>query len=79
MDDLTDSLVSTKILESYSGIGCIYKASEIKSWDVDCKINGKYIPARPLNSFYNPKFGRIRAAWLVLTGKLDALDWEDNN
>jgi hypothetical protein len=58
-------------------MGCVYTASSIKKWDVDVEVNDKWIPARPLNSFYNPFFGRIIAAWRVLIGKYDALDWQE--
>lgn len=36
-------------------------------------INGLYIPARPLG-FYSLRY-RIKAAWIVFTGKADALVW----
>lgn len=36
-------------------------------------IDGKYVPARPI-SFYSIKY-RLKATWLVFTGKADALVW----
>jgi len=38
-------------------------------------INGKWVPVRPLSG---PFSWRIRAAWLVLTGKADAVIWPEN-
>ena len=42
---------------------------------VQAQINGKWVPVRPL---YGPLSWRIRAAWLVLTGKADAVIWPEN-
>jgi hypothetical protein len=36
-------------------------------------VDGKYVPARPLG-FYSVR-NRIKAAWLVFTGKGDVLLW----
>ena len=55
-----------------------YRAIDIKQWDTEIKHkSGVYIPARP-NFPYNLKC-RLVAAWGVLTGKYDALDWLDND
>lgn len=35
--------------------------------------DGRYVPSRPLPFF--GRFGRWRAAWLVFSGKADALVW----
>ena len=37
------------------------------------EIGGKWIPARP-EGFYSLRY-RIKAAWLVFTGKADAIVW----
>jgi len=54
-----------------------FTARQIKAWDVSRGSNYSYIwyPARPLlnESF----FSRLKNAWRVLTGKYDALDWEE--
>ena len=51
-----------------------YTAQQIKNWDVSSSVDGKtWILARP-ETFWS--FKRIKYAWLVLIGKLDALDWE---
>lgn len=51
-----------------------YTAQQIKNWDTSCSVDGKvWIPARPV-TFWS--FNRIKLAWLVLIGALDALDWQ---
>lgn len=42
-------------------------------FDCDTCINGKWMPARPigLSGFSN----RIKLAWMVFTGKADAVKW----
>lgn len=52
-----------------------YTAKQIKNWDVQQAPDWK--PARPINYRYESIFFRIRLAFGVLTGKYDALDWED--
>lgn len=37
---------------------------------VDCEIDGEWVPARPLGGMV-----RFKAAWLVFTGRADALIW----
>jgi len=39
----------------------------------EAEIDGKWVPARPLG-YYSIKH-RIKAAWLVFTGKADAVTW----
>jgi hypothetical protein len=51
----------------------IYNADRLRTWDVDVLINGKYVAARPVSGTF--LFERLKAAWLVLTGKCDALKW----
>lgn len=41
--------------------------------DTETCIDGRYVPARPL-PFYG-RFWRFKAAWLVFTGRADALVW----
>lgn len=40
----------------------------------DACINGKWVPARPLGLF--SLRSRLKAAWLVFTGRADAVEWE---
>jgi hypothetical protein len=39
------------------------------------QINNKWVPARPLGGIGIP--GRIRATWLVFTGRADAVVWPE--
>jgi len=39
------------------------------------EINGKWVPARPLNYTVESIFRRIKHAWMVLTGKAEAFIW----
>lgn len=54
----------------------IYTAKEIKQWNCDAEIKGEWIPARPYLSL--KLISRLKAAYGVLTGKYDALNWQDN-
>ena len=42
--------------------------------DSQIEINGKWQPARPM-PYYGGFLRRIKLAWLVFTGKADALLW----
>jgi hypothetical protein len=56
----------------------VYTATSIKAWDIasQARPSAPWIPARPLGHSMYPWSHRWRVAWLVLTGRLDALDWE---
>lgn len=58
----------------------VYKAKNLKNWDTDTQHNvtDEWIPARPINYLIDRRIGRVVSAWKVLTGKYDALDWEDD-
>ena len=54
----------------------IYTTGEIKNWSVTTLNNdGHWIPARPEPSNRRTFIWRWHLAWLVLTGKCDALGW----
>ena len=53
----------------------IYRADEIREWSADGEIGGKWVCARPINYQFESWRSRLRAAWGVLTGRLDALRW----
>lgn len=38
------------------------------------EVNGKWVPARALG--FQSSWSRLRATWLVFTGRADALIWE---
>ena len=52
----------------------IYQLGDLLKETQKCHayIEGAYVPARPLPGFLST---RIKAAWLVLTGKADAVIW----
>jgi hypothetical protein len=37
--------------------------------------DGRWVPARPQTASQLDPFGRFKAAWMVFTGKADALVW----
>jgi len=55
----------------------IYKANDLRRWNVEHEIGGRWLPARPLQFWMMFPLRRIKAAWRVLIGRYDALDWED--
>jgi hypothetical protein len=60
-------------MKKYPNLIC---ASELKNWDCQAHISGKWVIARPLG---DPSFfSRLRLAWLVFIGKADALVWPEN-
>ena len=56
-----------------------YTARQIKAWDVSRGTNksNEWYPARSLNHKHESLLSRIKNAWGVLTGKYDALDWQE--
>jgi hypothetical protein len=57
----------------------IWTVNRLKKWVDNSEVqrqqpNGQWVPARPYG-FYSFK-SRFRAAWLVFTGKADALTWD---
>ena len=41
------------------------------------EINGKWVPARPINYTCRNLREKLRDAWMVFTGKADALVWPE--
>jgi hypothetical protein len=41
------------------------------------EINGRWVPARPINWRYRTLRQRISEAWLVFTGRADAFTWPE--
>lgn len=53
----------------------LFSVKEIQNYEVSTDLGnpqGPYVPARPHDG---PLIWRIKAAWGVLIGKYDALDW----
>lgn len=56
----------------------IYKADVIRNWDCEKELSsGKWVPARPYGHNAFSWLWRWKVTWGVLTGKYDALDWEE--
>lgn len=54
----------------------VLKVEELKDWNIDIKIDDVYVPARPIG--YLDFMSRLKIAWMVFTGKADALIWPKN-
>lgn len=54
---------------------CIRYADDIKQWDCDTEINGKWVLARVYCTSGIHLLWRLQLAWDVFTGKYDALAW----
>jgi len=53
------------------------KARLVRRNEESLTPDGMWVPARPLNLSMTPWWRRLCSAWGVLTGRYDALDWED--
>lgn len=51
----------------------LYNIETMVPFAITCKINNKWVPARPLG-LYSLR-NRLKLAWMVFTGKADALTW----
>lgn len=53
----------------------IYMRPDLCEWVGQCQteINGRWVPARPMG--FSSIWYRIKATWLVWTGRADALIW----
>lgn len=61
-------------MTKYPQIFTVEDVQKIRS-TVAVKINGNYVPARPLG--FQSVFARFKCAWLVFTGRADALIWPE--
>ena len=50
---------------------------ELQNLDTDAEINGKWVPARPINYKYRTLKQRITEAWAVFTGRMDSFAWPE--
>lgn len=51
-------------------------ADDIKHWDCDTEINGRWVLARPYSTSGFYLLWRLKLAWYVFIGKYDALAWK---
>lgn len=55
----------------------MWKLSSLLILDTQRKLlDGRWIPARPLNEDYKSLKQRIKEAWAVFTGKASAFTWD---
>jgi len=45
--------------------------------ETQAEINGKWVPARSINHTVRTLREKLRDAWMVFTGKADALVWPE--
>lgn len=50
---------------------------ELVDWPNEAEINGKWVPARPLNWKHRTLRQRFREAWAVFVGKAEAFTWPE--
>jgi hypothetical protein len=55
----------------------LYKAIQIRTWDTDQCVDGRWIPARSMRLGELRLTKRIKLAFNVFIGKYDAVDWEE--
>lgn len=53
----------------------LHSVETIKKWSCQTCIDGEWVLARPCNHEYEGVFTRVKHAWLVLTGRCDAVKW----
>ena len=56
----------------------LYKAIQIRTWDTDQHVDGRWIPARSMRLGELRLAKRFKLAYNVFIGKYDAVDWEDD-
>ncbi len=50
----------------------------VQAEDTQVKINGNWVPARPVQLYgVQGIISRAKAAWLVFTGQVDAVQWPE--
>ena len=54
----------------------MYKLRDLQEHSVSAEINGKWIPARPLQ--YRSFMEKLKEAWAVFIGKADAFMWPED-
>lgn len=56
----------------------VWTARELKEHAISTEHpSGEWIPARPITSYGLRWWRNLKMAWGVLTGRYDALDWEE--
>jgi hypothetical protein len=55
----------------------LWEVREIASPDLVKEINGKWVPARPVNYKCRSWWTRVKEAWAVYKGKADCFTWPE--
>lgn len=57
----------------------MWKLKELLEWNSQAEINGKWVPARPLNykPCLCPIWKRLRYAWQVVRGHAETFVWPE--
>lgn len=55
----------------------MYTLNELFNHSVQAEINGKWVPARPINYRHRSLAEKVRDAWAVFVGKADAFTWPE--
>jgi len=55
----------------------VYNLSDLAKHTVSTEVNGKWVPARPINYKYRSFMEKLKEAWAVFTGKADAFMWPE--
>lgn len=64
--------------ERDKGDGVIWKLKDLQFSDADQTfLNGKWVPARPMNWMHRPLIVKFKEAWAVFTGKAEAFVWPE--
>lgn len=56
----------------------IWKLKELFEHSVSAEINGKWVPARPINYKYRSLREKFKDAWAVFRGKAEAFVWPED-
>ncbi len=61
----------------FNQVPTVYGPTDIQTWDCDKELEpGLWVPARPCGPYLLSLWQRLKVAWRVFTGQLDALDWD---
>lgn len=55
----------------------MYKLIDLYKHNSKTEINGRWVPARPINHTCRTLRERLSEAWAVFTGKADAFTWPE--
>ena len=56
----------------------IWKLEQLQRNDTEVCINGRWVPARPINWKHRSLRQRLKEAWAVFVGKAEAFVWPED-